>query len=106
MVAESTCECGWRLVMGWESAGGKEGGRVAATAEGVGGTEGNKIALTRVLTPSSFSFPQPANLGRRCHFSSPPVTGRCRQSPAATAGGQIRKRREKGRAYLVDARCR
>jgi hypothetical protein len=45
MVAESICECGWGLVMGWESEGGREGGRAAAaTAEGVGGTEGYGIA--------------------------------------------------------------
>ena len=32
MVAESICEFGWGLVMGWECEGAREGGRAAAVA--------------------------------------------------------------------------
>ena len=32
MVAESICEFGWVLVMGWECEGAREGGRAAAVA--------------------------------------------------------------------------
>jgi hypothetical protein len=42
---------------------------------------GPKLTQPASFPPSSFSFPQHANLGSRRHFSSPPVTGRSRGWP-------------------------
>lgn len=39
MVAESICEFGWGLVMGWECEGTREGGRAAAVAAAAAAAE-------------------------------------------------------------------